>query len=80
MFCVFEEHLSLTLVVRGGKDEAMKIKGLYHMRGTKHLWFRWMVDGKRYAVSLKTADLGEAQKKIKEIKAGALVARWDTSI
>jgi integrase len=55
----------------------MKIKGLYHMPGSKYLWYRWMRDGKRYAVSLKTDDLSEAIKKIKEIQAGAYFARWE---
>jgi integrase len=42
----------------------MKIKGLYHMPGSKFFWYRWTVNGKRHAVSLKTTDLGEAIAKI----------------
>jgi integrase len=55
----------------------MKIKGLYHMPGSKYFWYRWTQDGKRHAVSLKTDDLSEAIKKAKEIRAGALFARWE---
>jgi integrase len=55
----------------------MKIKGLYHMPGSKFYWYRWTQDGKRHAVSLKTDDLSEAITKIKEIQAGAFFARWE---
>jgi integrase len=49
----------------------VKIKGLYHMPGSKYLWYRWSASGKRYAVSLKTSDLGDAITKIREISMNA---------
>src|SRR6516165_1349355 len=55
----------------------MKIKGIYHMPGSKFYWYRWTQDGKRFAVSLKTDDLSEAIKKVEEVQAGALIARWE---
>jgi len=55
----------------------MKIKGIYHMPGSRFYWYRWTQDGIRHAVSLKTDDLSEAVKKIAEIKAGELVAQWE---
>src|SRR6516164_3736590 len=55
----------------------MKIKGLYRMPESKYLWYRWSESGKRHAVSLKTDDLPEAIKKIKENQAGRLSARWE---
>jgi integrase len=55
----------------------LAVKGLYNMPGSKYFWYRWTQDGKRRAVSLKTDDLSEAIKKVKEIRAGALFARWE---
>jgi integrase len=55
----------------------MKIKGLYQMPGSRFYWYRWTEDGKRRAISLKTDDLSEAIKKLKEIQAGAWFARWE---
>jgi integrase len=55
----------------------MKIKGLYHMPGSRFYWYRWTQEGKRHAVSLKTDDLGEAVQKAKEIRVGAAFPRWD---
>lgn len=37
------------------------------MPGSKYLWYRWTAAGKRYAMSLKTADLSEAITKIGDI-------------
>jgi integrase len=57
----------------------MKIKGLYHMPGSRFYWYRWTgQDGRRRATSLKTDDLPEAIKKIREIKVGAAFARWES--
>ena len=47
------------------------------MPESKYLWYRWSESGKRHAVSLKTDDPSEAIKKIKEIQAGRLFARWE---
>jgi integrase len=55
----------------------MKIKGLYHMPGSRFYWYRWTQEGKRHAVSLKTDDLAEAIQKAKEIRVGAAFPRWD---
>src|SRR5262249_51850232 len=55
----------------------MKIKGLYQMQGSRFYWYRWTEDRKRRAVSLKTDDLSEAIKKLKEIQTGAWFARWE---
>jgi integrase len=55
----------------------MRIKGLYHMPGSRFYWYRWTQDGKRHAVSLKTDDLAEAIQKVKEIRVGAAFPRWD---
>jgi integrase len=55
----------------------MKIKGIYHMPGSRFYWYRWTQDGKRHAVSLRTDDLSEAIKKVNEIQAGAWFARWE---
>src|SRR5262249_51532929 len=55
----------------------MKIKGIYHMAGSRFYWYRWTQDGKRHAVSLRTDDLSEAIKKVNEIQAGAWFARWE---
>jgi integrase len=56
----------------------MKIKGLYHMPGSKFLWYRWTGrDGKRRAVSLKTDDLPTALQAVKRIQAGEWIARWE---
>jgi hypothetical protein len=54
----------------------MKIKGIYHMPGSKFLWYRWTQDGIRQAVSLKTDDLSEAIKKIEQIRTGTYIAQW----
>jgi integrase len=57
----------------------MKIRGLYHMPGSRFYWYRWTgQDGKRRAISLKTDDLPEAITKIREIKVGAAFARWES--
>lgn len=49
------------------------------MPGSRFYWYRWTgQDGKRRAVSLKTDDLPEAIKKIRDIKAGAAFARWES--
>ncbi len=55
----------------------MKIKGLYHMPGSRFYWYRWTQEGKRHAVSLKTDDLAEAIQKAKEIRVGAAFPRWN---
>jgi integrase len=55
----------------------MKIKGLYHMPGSRFYWYRWQENGKRRAVSLKTDDLSEAIKKVSQIQRGEWFARWD---
>jgi integrase family protein with SAM-like domain len=56
----------------------IKVKGLYNMPGSKYLWYRWTgQDGKRRAVSLKTGDLPEAIKKVREIQAGVAYQRWE---
>ena len=55
----------------------MRIKGLYHMPGSKFYWYRWQSNGKRNAVSLKTDDLAEAIKKVESIQAGEAFARWE---
>jgi integrase len=49
----------------------MKIKGIYNMPGSKFYWYRWTArDGKRKAVSLKTANLAEAIAAVEKIQAG----------
>ena len=45
------------------------MQGIYHMPGSKYLWFRWTEDGKRYAVSLKTNDEAVAITKARAILA-----------
>jgi integrase len=56
----------------------MKIKGIYQMPGSRFYWYRWSQGGKRFAVSLKTDDLPEAIKKVREIQAGRLQVQWDS--
>jgi integrase len=59
----------------------LKVKGLYNMPGSKYLWYRWTgQDGKRRATSLKTDDLPEAIKKVRQIQAGAALMRWETGV
>ena len=56
----------------------MKIKGIYHMPGSRFLWYRWTgSDGKQHATSLKTGDMAEAISAANKIKAGEAFARWE---
>ena len=48
------------------------VKGLYKQRGSRFYWFRHTVNGKRFATSLKTDDLGEAVKQATAIKSSGL--------
>jgi integrase len=54
----------------------MKITGLYQMAGSKFWWYRWQENGKRHAISLKTDDVGEAIKKVREIQSGTYEVQW----
>jgi integrase len=47
------------------------------MPGSKFYWYRWQRDSKRHAVSLKTDDLSEAIKKVREIQAGEFFVRLE---
>ena len=50
------------------RQEALPMKGLYKMSGSRYWWYRWTgTDGKRHAVSLKTGDEAEAIVKAREI-------------
>src|SRR5690348_16317211 len=45
------------------------MKGIYHMPGSKYLWFRWTEDGQRHAVTLRTDDEAVAINKARAILA-----------
>jgi integrase len=59
------------MVEKSGRPSGF-MKGIYHMPGSKYLWFRWTDDGKRYAVSLKTDDEAIAITKARAILAEGL--------
>jgi len=62
---------------RSSADWIMKnkrLKGIYQMTGSRYWWFRYQRNGKRYAVSLKTTNEGEAVTRAQAILADGLIA------
>lgn len=51
-----------------------RLKGIYQMTGSRYWWFRYQRNRKRYAVSLKTTNEGEAVTRAQAILAEGLIA------
>jgi hypothetical protein len=47
----------------------VRVKGVYKQRASRFYWFRYSINGKRLAVSLKTDDLSEALQRARAIRA-----------
>jgi integrase len=51
----------------------VKVRGVYKQKASRFYWFRYSVNGRRLAVSLKTDDLSEALQRAQAIRATGLL-------